>query len=479
MNRKISFVLALLMLVSAVSCGSSAGTEKDDTSGNTEESTTVEETEKTVTDDLGDIRFDGEEFNIYLAFPVKTMFVEEETGDNVDDAIWERNRAVEERLGISLKFTEGGFATDGGSQGAATQQIRSFVMSGDTSNDLFIHVQHSGMPGLISEGCFIDWNTLPNVDFSKPYWYANCIRDINYGNKIYAMTGMYNLEILRASNILAFNKRLVNEAGYDYPYQLVLDGKWTYDRFVEMVASATRDLNGDTIIDPNVDQFGYWGWVWESVPSLYMALGGDVITKDKDNMPVISIETERNIAIVEKMNELFAMDGAAYETATYGTFNAAFKNGTLMFDHSSLGDIQNMRDMKDDFGFVPYPKFDEAQEGYNVRVGNCAGLSYIPVTNTRPELTGAVLEVMSAVSYNTVVPAYFDVALTVKIARDTESEQMIPIINDSASFYDEAADFSIILVITSGESLPTYYAKVKNKVADNVQKLITDVYKAN
>ncbi|MEI3319161.1 MAG: hypothetical protein V8R90_01265 [Eubacterium sp.] len=49
MNRKISFVLALLMLVSAVSCGFSAGTEKDDTSGNTEESTTVEETEKTVT----------------------------------------------------------------------------------------------------------------------------------------------------------------------------------------------------------------------------------------------------------------------------------------------------------------------------------------------------------------------------------------------------------------------------------------------
>lgn len=192
------------------------------------------------------------------------------------------------------------------------------------------------------------------------------------------MTGMYNLEILRASHILAFNKRLVNEAGYDYPYQLVLDGKWTYDRFVEMVASATRDLNGDTIIDPNVDQFGYWGWVWESVPSLYMALGGDVITKDKDNMPVISIETERNIAIVEKMNELFAMDGAAYETVTYGTFDAAFKNGTLMFDHSSLGDIQNMRDMKDDFGFVPYPKFDEVQEGYNVRVGKLRGAQLYP-----------------------------------------------------------------------------------------------------
>ena len=101
------------------------------------------------------------------------------------------------------------------------------------------------------------------------------------------------------------------------------------------------------------------------------------------------------------------------------------------------------------------------------------------MTNTRAELTGAVLEVMSAVSYNTVVPAYFDVALTVKIARDTGSEQMVPIINGSTSFYDEAADFNIISVIMSGESLPTYYAKVKNQVADNVQKLITDVYGAN
>ena len=479
MNRKISFILALLMLVSAVSCGSDADTENTETSGSGQETTAEADTEEEkVTDDLGDIRFDGEEFNIYLAYPVKTMFVEEETGDNVDDAIWERNRAVEERLGISLKFTEGGFATDGGSQGAATQQIRSFVMSGDTSNDLFIHVQHTGMPGLISEGCFIDWNTLPNVDFSKPYWYANCIRDINYGNKIYAMTGMYNLEILRASHILAFNKRLVNEAGYDYPYQLVLDGKWTYDRFVEMVASATRDLNGDTIIDPNVDQFGYWGWVWESVPSLYMALGGDVITKDKDNMPVLTVDTEKNIAIVDKMNEIFAMDGAAYERTTYGTFDKAFKSGLLMFNHNSLADMtNNCRDMEDDFGFIPYPKLDESQEGYNARIGNCAGLSYIPTTNTRGELTGAVLEVMSAVSYNTVVPAFFDVALTLKVSRDTESEQMIPIINESASFYDEAAGFDVIGLITSGSALPTYYAGVKNQIEDNVQKQIVEVYK--
>ena len=141
-----------------------------------------------------------------------------------------------------------------------------------------------------------------------------------------------------------------------------------------------------------------------------------------------------------------------------------------MFDHSSLADMtNNCRDMEDDFGFIPYPKLDESQEGYNARIGNCAGLSYIPTTNTRGELTGAVLEIMSAVSYNTVVPAFFDVALTLKVSRDTESEQMIPIINESASF--------VIGLITGGSALPTYYAGVKNQIEDNVQKQIVEVYK--
>ena len=203
-----------------------------------------------------------------------------------------------------------------------------------------------------------------------------------------------------------------------------------------------------------------------------MGLGGDVLIKDKDNMPVINIETEQNVNIVDTMNEIFALEGAAYEQTTYGVFDSAFKSGRLLFDHTSIDGVTNFRDMVDDFGFIPYPKLDENQESYSVRIGNCGGLTYIPVTNTRLELTGAVLEVMSSVSYNTVIPAFFDVALTVKATRDTESEQMIPIINENASFYDEASGFSIISAVTGNKSLSTYYAEVKNVVEDNVEDII-------
>ena len=471
MKRKISLSLALLMLLLA-----GCGTQDEGIETTSAAVTEPEETEDVVTDDLGDIRFDGEEFTIYLAHPLGNFVMEEETGDTVDDAVFDRNRLVEERLGITLTYVESGYDSTGEGQGLGTQSIRSFIMSGDTSNDVFLHVQHSGMPALITEGCFIDWNELPNVNFDKPYWYSNCIRDINYGNKIYTMTGMYNLNILTQSNVLMFNKKICDESQMEYPYQMVLDGTWTVDRFIEMIKTGTRDLNGDTIIDPEVDQFGYWGWLWEQVPALFMGLGGDVLTKDKDNMPVVNIETEQNVNIVEVMNEIFAMDGVAHESVNYGAFDTAFKSGRLLFNHTSIGGVTNFRDMEDDFGFIPYPKLDENQENYSVRIGNCGGLTYIPVTNTRLDLTGAVLEVMSSISYNTIVPAFFDVALTVKATRDTESELMVPIINENASFYDEASGFSIISAVTGNKGLSTYYAEVKNVVADNVEDII-ETYK--
>lgn len=468
MKRKITLTLALTLLL-LTACQ----TQDDDSNVTTTAGTSApEETEEIITDDLGDIRFDGEEFTMYLAYPLSNFVMEEETGDTVDDAVFERNRLVEERLGITLTYVESGYDTTGGGQSQGVESIRSFVMSGDTSNDVFLHVQHGGMPGLITEGCFIDWNDLPNVDFDKPYWYSNCIRDINYGNKIYAMTGMYNLNILTQSNVLLFNKRICDELQMEYPYQMVLDGTWTVDKFIEMIKNGTRDLNGDTIIDPEVDQFGYWGWVWEQVPALFMGLGGDVLIKDKDNMPVINIETEQNVNIVDTMNEIFALEGAAYEQTTYGVFDSAFNSGKLLFNHSTIGGCTGYRDMVDDFGFIPHPKLDENQENYSVRIGNCGGLTYIPVTNERLELTGAVLEVMSSISYNTVVPAFFDVTLTVKSVRDSESEQMIPIINENASFYDEASGFSIISAVTGNKSLSTYYAEVKNVVEDNVEDII-------
>jgi len=90
-----------------------------------------------------------------------------------------------------------------------------------------------------------------------------------------------------------------------------------------------------------------------------------------------------------------------------------------------------MRDMVDDFGILPFPKKDEKQENYitslrDTFVGFC-----IPADNADPEFTGTIMEALCVSGSQYVIPAYYDVVLKGKTARDDESSEMLDIIKET------------------------------------------------
>jgi len=84
--------------------------------------------------------------------------------------------------------------------------------------------------------------------------------------------------------------------------------------------------------------------------------------------------------------------------------------------------------MEVDFGIIPYPKLDEYQDSYYTFVDAHSSLMAVPVMVGEIEKVGAIIEALSYESYKTVRPAYYDVALKSKFARDDESEKMLDII---------------------------------------------------
>ena len=52
-----------------------------------------------------------------------------------------------------------------------------------------------------------------------------------------------------------FNKRIFDELGLDYPYNLVLNDNWTFDAFSKLVKQGTKDLNGDGLIKAEDEKF--------------------------------------------------------------------------------------------------------------------------------------------------------------------------------------------------------------------------------
>ena len=304
-SRHITLLLLAAMLASNLAaCGGDASTGNNiDTGAATGETDAAETTDDGLLhDDLGNIRFDGEEFNMWLSYDELVGYdVEETTGDVFDDAVYARNMAVEERLGVKLVYTYSGHPFSGTGYALGCQDIRSHVMSGDTTYDVYQQVQNGDVGGLIDDGIFVDWYDVPNIDLTKDYWYKNAIENINYGDRLYRVVGYYENAILAATNCLFFNKRIFDENQVEYPYAEALAGTWTIDKLMKIAAQTTADLNGDTTLDRTVDQFGYIGRNYNTAPALFIALGGDCITADENNMPKDVVMTERNSDIIDRL----------------------------------------------------------------------------------------------------------------------------------------------------------------------------------
>ena len=87
--------------------------------------------------------------------------------------------------------------------------------------------------------------------------------------------------------------------------------------------------------------------------------------------------------------------------------------------------------MKDDFGILPYPKWDEFQEEYITLIHNSSTITAIPVSSDidyANEELSAVIEALCSESYRRVSVAFYETALKAAYNRDDQSAQMIDII---------------------------------------------------
>ncbi len=416
-----------------------------------------------------EVTFEGEQMNILIGSTGQVMYAEEENSDLMNDTTYRRNKLIEERFGITLNIEKTGAAATGTGQGEATARFRSLIESGDQTYHAFTHVQHSGMPQMTLERFFVDWNTIPYINLEEPWWYQNITNDLSFGDKVFVMTGDYALYIDRI-DCLVFNKDIFDDLGLEYPYQDVLDGTWTFDKFAELVKKGAKDLDGDGIMNKETDQWGLVGWIYELAPALLVCSGYSPLDKDADNMPVLNQDIEGSHEIYQKIVDIFVDGQSAFaESSSTAIYNNAFSEGRAMFKDTFLGGITGLKEVEFNFGIIPFPKWNEDMPYMN-RSSNMTALTYIPVTNPNLELTGAVLEELAYQSYLTVTPAYFDTVLTVKSTRDIESEEMLPIIKDNARFLYHEFYPNIIGSVQNksntysssyASSLPSYQTKLE------------------
>ncbi|MCL2099926.1 MAG: hypothetical protein FWH24_05785 [Oscillospiraceae bacterium] len=354
----------------------------------------------------------------------KGIEAEEETGDAINDAAYRRNAYITEKYNFELAgITYPVYELPGGT-------IRRFIQAGTDDFDAVI-LRTGESPSLVSTGAFVDLRQLPDIDTEKPWWDDNIMEQLALGHRYFALFGDFIVAANDAVRILMFNKELHRDLGLDDLYESVKEGGWTLNKFYESSRNAAHDLNGDGVMDTN-DRYGIL--IQRGSLVCYMFGAGESTTvNDSNGFPELAVNGERMLLVLQTIHEVFntpnlAIFDAAFPN-TWADLQVAFENGQGLFFAEVLQLAERMRAGDTDFGVLPFPKFDEFQENY-YSFADCRCLNgiYIPITNNNLTETGQILEVLSAESFYTVRPAYYDKSLNGKFMRDEESSEMLDII---------------------------------------------------
>ena len=427
MKRTLSLLLVCIMALSMLaSCAQEeGGSDATDTPGETVATEEIGTTE--FQEVLPERDFEGYTFNILnydptvLTWLVTELTAEEENGETINDAIFARNSKIEEKFNVKINETRVN------SSGNVETQAKKLIAAGAEDFDLYMTVLENTM-ALATQGLLVDYNTIPYINLDAPYWDQDLKRDLSYNNKIFLMDGDFDLTHYSAVIALFFNKQIAKDYNLDDPYQLVNEGKWTMDAFYNMAKDVTKDIDGNGKWT-HEDLYGYMSLNFLIVPTWLEAAGERVISKDADGKAILSVNTGRFGDVFTKMVDICYSGNLLYDADAKGDHrkqDIMFPGNKTLFWNELVQWSKILREMDSDFGILPNPKFDEAQESYHSYVQNPQVMA-VPTTTADLERTGILLEALCAESRRVVVPAYYESMLKTKIARDNDSQTMLDI----------------------------------------------------
>ncbi|MFA6947726.1 MAG: extracellular solute-binding protein [Eubacteriales bacterium] len=471
--KKISFILAVLICaILAASCSdagniaesTSAQTTSPDTTVNASETVDSLDARRLVSDDLPDTDYGGEDFVVlYQDTMEQDIDIFESTGDVLDDAIYARNIAVAERFNINIK------AVNGGGYEAISKTLSSVVNSGDDVYDIVMnHIIQTGSDTL--KGYFYDLNEVKYIDTTKPWYPQFAVEATTLNGRCYALVTDACFSSLWNTYTTYFNKTIAANYGIEASdiYNSVDSGKWTLDYMANLTKDVYSDLNGDGKRDIN----DFYGNHIHAFYSLNFLWSFDIpIVSFDENGATLEINNDKTIKAIDMAYDFIYNQKGSY-AETYDEVKKSFANGNSMFLFCHfLPAMNELRDMDDDYGIVPFPKYDEAQTDYKTTIDGSFDVAVIPVTVTGEKLdrAGLITEALSAESWRTVTPVFYDTVLKVKVARDEDSIRMIDIVMngrvvDISWMYAGWSGFNFVIPDLiqnnkSGADFASYYAK--------------------
>ncbi|MCL1794114.1 MAG: hypothetical protein FWG34_09610 [Oscillospiraceae bacterium] len=349
------------------------------------------------------------------------MFIaEEQIGEVLNDALYNRNLSVEDRFNIKIVGV-------GLAWGETARKVQTGMKSGDQPYDLLAPHMTDACASMLNSGSVYNWLDVPNIDLAKP-WYNRSISElVEINGFLPYIVSDFNYGSYPFTYAMVFNKNYVTKYVLENPYDLVRGGDWTLDKFSEMIKMFSEDINGDGKFDVN-DSYGYVTDFWLYNANFIYSTGNLCAQKTPANEIELTLYSEKMITLIEKLYDIVHVGNNTFQYDIYAPCTLPIDQNRSFIQSLWLYDLPSMRAMDVEFGILPCPKYDKQQERYLTSVDGRGTVLALPANTEDIERSSVIVEALSAESRRYVVPAYYDISLSIKDARDEESKEMLDIL---------------------------------------------------
>ncbi len=374
-HRKfVAILLAALILVSVAACGpaedpetttavTTAGTSGGTTVGT---STSASESEATTTEGTVEPEF--------RTFGGRTFVVGGQgsgsgrlwTANPEESALEAEKQAIfdelEKDLDINLEFIRPEGIEDMGA-------LLASLFAGDVPSDILFVKMQRWMPLAIKE-LILPWDdpriVASGLDTDDPsMFFQPYTQTQTYNDRIYGVMWTGSHMICEFGWCIYFNKQLVADAGTPDLYQVVRDGKWDWDFFLDLAKKTTIDTNNDGT--PEIYGVGTFGYGTE----LFTWPGAEIIRNEGGKMKVVLNENAALSAL--EFTRKFAYAEGIRHPEPFGPVHRAFNDGEVALVWGEYKTVQaddlGFKDSEIDWGLVPMPKAPGADYYVNVLGG--------------------------------------------------------------------------------------------------------------
>ncbi len=233
------------------------------------------------------------------------------------------------------------------------------IASGDTVCDLIDLPQPLTWVAPLKGGYLVDLNQY-DLDLKNDKLDTNVMDMITYGDKVYGVASRDENYFM--NQVCYFNKRLVEEAGYnpDDLYKWQEEGTWTWEKFHEIATKISQLSAGNQKI---------WGTVQNDsllFNNLVVSNNTDWFKKTEEGV-TFNASDPGVLQAIDFMKEMYE-DGCFPQETTLSDAKL-FYSGTVGFLFDYVERVQwpaNQQSMTDDYGMIMIPKGPNADTYYSM-----------------------------------------------------------------------------------------------------------------